>query len=245
MRVYRGRGDSLVADRAVTDRMVERVAAERDPAVRVWRPHRQLAFGRRDANANGYERARELARERGFPPVEREVGGRAVAYTGRTVAFARGVPVEDPRSGLGERYDDTLADLRDALAQLGVEANEGEPPDSFCPGSHSLQVAVDGHPRKVAGLAQRVRTEVAVVAGVLVVADHAETAGVLEPVYGALEVPFDPETVGSVALACGETDREHVVETVERALVGDESRQSCRSKSGSGGDSGHSPGDLG
>lgn len=221
MRVYRGRRETVAADRAVTERMVDRVAAEREPAVRVWQPHRQVAFGRRDASADGYDRARELADERGFPPVEREVGGRAVAYTGRTVAFARAVPLEDPRTGLGERYDDVLGALERALADLGVETSEGEPPDSFCPGSHSLRTAVDGHQRKLAGLAQRVRTDAAVVAGILVVADHAETADVLAPVYRALSVPFDPETVGSVALAGGETDPGRVVECVERVLVGD------------------------
>jgi len=223
MRVYRGRVDAVEADRAVTDRLVDRVAAgEAEPAVRVWRPHRQVAFGRRDASAEGYDRARGAARERDFPVVEREVGGRAVAYTGSTVAFLRAVPVEGPRGGIAERYDTTLADLRDALDALGVDATEGEPPESFCPGSHSLQAAgPDGRPRKLAGLAQRVRTDVAIVAGVLLVRDHDEIADILAPVYEALAVPFDPESVGGVALAGGESDPERVVAAVERALVGD------------------------
>lgn len=221
MRVYRGRGDTVGDDREASKRVVDRVATEREPAVRVWRPPRHLAFGRRDATELGYDRARELAREHGFPPVEREVGGRAVAYTGRTVAFARVVPVEDPRTGLDERYDDALGDLRRALSELGVAATGGEPPESFCPGSHSLQATGGGRTRKLAGLAQRVRTDVAVVAGVLVVADHDEIADVLEPVYDALGVSFDPDAVGSVALAGGEPDPERAVETVERALVGD------------------------
>ena len=220
MRVYCGRADSIEADRAVTDRLVERVGEEREPAVRVWRPHRLVAFGRRDAHSDGYDRAREAARERGFPPVERDVGGRAVAYTGSTVAFVRATPVDDPRGGLTERYDAALADLQAALAELGVDATESEPPDSFCPGSHSLQATCDGRQRKLAGLAQRVRSRVAVVAGVLVVADHDEIAAVTAAVYDALGVPFDPGTVGSVALAGGETDPDRVVETVEAALVG-------------------------
>lgn len=221
MRVYRGRADTVAADRRVSERVVERVRERREPAVRAWTPHRQVAFGRRDAREAGYERARELARERGFPPVEREVGGRAVAYTGTTVAFARVTPVDDPRSGLTERYDDASADLRAALAELGVEAHEGEPPESFCPGAHSLQTtAPDGRARKLAGLAQRVHGEVAVVAGVLVVVDHEAVADVLAGVYDALGVAFDPETVGSVARAGGTGDPETVVTAVEAALVG-------------------------
>lgn len=225
MRVYRGRADTIERDRQVSERVVDCVRTDGDPAVRVWTPHRQVAFGRRDAREAGYECARECASDRGFVPVEREVGGRAVAYTGTTVAFARVTPVEDPRSGLQGRYDAASGDLRDALGTLGVEASAGEPPDSFCPGAHSLQTtAPDGRARKLAGLAQRVHREVAVVAGVLVVADHAAIADVLAPVYDALGVSFDPETVGSVARA-GETgDSETVVDAVERALVGEASR---------------------
>lgn len=221
MRAYRGRAETIEADRAASDRLVERVRADREPAVRVWTPHRQVAFGRRDTTRDGYERAREAAADRGFPPVEREVGGRAVAYTGETIAFARAVPVENPRSGLGDRYDAALGDLRDALAGLGVDAVAGEPPASFCPGSHSVQTsAPDGVPRKLAGLAQRVRRDVAVVAGVLLVADREAVAGVLDPVYDALGVAFDPETVGSLALAGGVADAETVRDAVEDALVG-------------------------
>jgi octanoyl-[GcvH]:protein N-octanoyltransferase len=234
MRVSRGRADSVEADRAVTDRLVERVATggpeptDREPAVRTWRPHRLVAFGRRDTTSGGYDRAREAARERGFPPVERDVGGRAVAYTGSTVAFVRATPVSGPRGEITARYDATIADLRDALADLGVDAAEGEPPDSFCPGSHSLQADCGGRSRKVAGLAQRVRADVAVVAGLLVVRDHAETADVLDPVYDALGVPFDPGTVGSVELAGGETRPGRVVRAVENRLVGDEPADSGR-----------------
>jgi len=225
MRVYRGRGETVAADRVVSERVTEQVAAKREPAVRVWRPPRHVAFGRRDATEDGYDRARRAARERGFPPVEREVGGRAVAYTGRTVALARVTPVADLRGGLSDRYDAAAADLRAALAELGVETTAGEPPDSFCPGAHSLQAsAPDGRPRKLAGLAQRVRDEVAVVAGVLVVADHEDIADVLDPVYGALGVGFDPETVGSLARAGGESGPGVVTATVEDALIGDEPR---------------------
>ncbi|WP_123536289.1 lipoate--protein ligase family protein [Halosimplex salinum] len=225
MRVYRGRADSIDADRAVSDRVVDRVADDREPAVRVWRPHRQVAFGRRDSGADGYDRARELAEDHGFPPVEREVGGRAVAYTGSTVAFARVTPVDDMRSGLQDRYDAATADLLDALDELGVDAREGEPPDSFCPGTHSVQADCGGRARKLAGLAQRVHADAAVVAGVLLVRDHEPIAGVLDPVYDALEVPFDPETVGSVARAGGAADSDAVVRAVETALVGGDPTQ--------------------
>jgi len=218
MRVYRGQAKTIDADRAVSATLLDRVADERKPAVRVWRPHRQVAFGRRDRRADGYATARKIASERGYPPVEREVGGRAVAYAGSSVAFGRATPLDDPRSGLDVRYESMLADLTAALADLGVTTERGEPPASFCPGTHSLELPEGG---KLVGVAQRVRSRVALVAGVLVVSDREALAAVLDPIYDALDVAFDPESVGSVALGGGDCDPETVVRTVERRLVGD------------------------
>jgi octanoyl-[GcvH]:protein N-octanoyltransferase len=214
MRVLRGRRDSPEADREVTRDLLASVRERGDPAVRVWAPGRQLAFGRRDANEDGYDAARAAAREHGFPPAERQVGGRAVAYTESTLAFARITPVEGIRSGLQERYDAMVADVVDALAAVGVDANEGEPPDSFCPGDHS--VSANG---KLAGIAQRVTKDAALTSGVLVVDGREEIRRVLADVYAALSVPFDPDSVGSIAAAGG--DAERVRDELERALVGD------------------------
>jgi lipoate-protein ligase A len=217
MRVLRGRASTVEEDRAVTRTLAGDVEGSGEPVVRAWTPHRQVAFGRRDARSDGYARATRAAEERGFPTYERDVGGRAVAYTGNTVAFVRVEPVEDLRRGTVERYDRAVADLRAALRALGVEAREGEPPDAFCPGAHSLSTAAG----KVVGIAQRVRQGSAAVAGILVVRDHGEIADVLDPVYGALGVPFDPASVGSVAASGGPAEPTRVARAVESALVGD------------------------
>jgi len=217
MRVLRGRAGSVEEDRAVTRALAGDVEASGEPTVRAWTPHRQVAFGRRDARRDGYERAREAAEERGFPTYERGVGGRAVAYTGNTVAFVRVEPVEDLRRGTDERYERAVSDLRGALRALGVEAREGEPPDAFCPGAHSLSTDAG----KLVGIAQRVRQGSAAVAGIVLVRDHAEIADVLDPVYEALGIPFDPDTVGSVAAAGGSADPTRVARAVESALIGE------------------------
>jgi lipoate-protein ligase A len=216
MRVLRGRAATIEADRAASMELLATTAGTGEPAVRVWRPHRQVAFGRRDTREAGYDAAREAAREHGFPPVERDVGGRAVAYAGSTVAFARAEPIDDIRSGLDDRYERCTVDVTRALARLGVDAERGEPPDSFCPGTHSLRAS-----GKLAGIAQRVRQGAAITAGVLVVDDHDEIAAVLDGVYGALSVPFDPASVGSVERAGGDADPGTVVATVEAELVGE------------------------
>lgn len=217
MRLLRGREADTVADRAATRRLRESVASDGTPAVRVWVPHRQVAFGPRDRTADGYERARTAAEERGYPATERSVGGRPVAYDGATtVAFARVEPVEDDRRGIDDRYERTARALAAALADLGVETDRGEPADAFCPGQHSLQ-----REGKLVGLAQRITGGVAVVSGVCVVDRPAALAAVLAPVYDALSVPFDPQSVGSVAAAGGPSDPTVVARALEAALVGD------------------------
>ena len=216
MHVIRGRTSSLAINRAVLTDMYTRADREDEQVVRVWRPLRQLSFSRRDANEPGYERASRVAREQGFEPVEREVGGRAVAYTGSTVAFAHCRPVDDPRDGLDERYERATSDVLTALRSLGVPAERGEPADSFCPGVHSLQA--EG---KLVGIAQRIRHDAALVSGLVVVRDHEDIATVLDLVYDALDVAFDPTSVGSVAKAGGPNDPAVVINKLEDSLVGD------------------------
>lgn len=225
MRVIRGRAPTPEADREATRELLEAVSESGEPAARAWTPHRQLAFGRRDANEPGYDAARDAARERGFPPVERSVGGRAVAYTGTTVAFAALEPTDDGRTGITDRYEDAVETVIGALDSLGVDAQRGEPPDSFCPGDYSVQARSGGGDGdvfgKLAGIAQRVTAGAALVSGVVVVADRAEIRAVLDPVYDALGVPFDPKSVGSVASAGGPDDPDAVAQALEDAIVGD------------------------
>ncbi len=216
MRLLRGRAESRTADRQATAEMLEETGERREPALRVWTPHRQVAFGRREANEAGYEAAREAARDRGFAPIERSVGGRAVAYTGSTLAFALAVPIEDQRRGLDERYAHATDRVQRALWRVGVPARRGEPAGSFCPGQHSLS-----YRGKLVGIAQRVRSEGALVSGIVVVDDHGAIADVLAPVYDALDAPFDPGSVGSVARAGGRADPRIVARELESQFVGD------------------------
>jgi len=127
----------------------------RDAGSSVWTPPRQVAFGRRDAREPGFGRAKRLAAERGFEPIERD-GGRAVAYPGDTLAFAHALPLVDGRGfeSIPDRYERAIETVIRALRSLGAEVSTGEPPESFCPGDHSIRVAGGG---KVAGIAQRVR----------------------------------------------------------------------------------------
>jgi lipoate-protein ligase A len=222
MRVIRGRASSIAEDREVTQALAADVRETDEAAVRVWTPHRQVAFGRRDTRAERYEQARRAAQTHDFEPYERSVGGRAVAYTGTTLAFVRIEPISDLRFGTDERYDRIVRELQGAFSQLSVEMYEGEPDASWCPGAHSLSVENVG---KVIGVAQRVAKGAAQVAGIVIIQDHDAIAAVLEPVYDALAVPFSPLSVGSVAAAEGPSDPEQVARVVESALIGDREMQ--------------------
>ncbi|GAB3695924.1 lipoate--protein ligase family protein [Halorubrum pallidum] len=217
MRVFRDRADESPLTRSRTECLLAS-AADGTPAIRVWRPPGVMAFGRRDARDPGFDRAVRIAEDRGFEPLERDVGGRAVAYPGDALAFEHAVPLTDASASIADRYDRATATVADALRGLGADVVAGEPPASFCPGDHSLRVAAGG---KVAGLAQRVRADAALVAGCLVVtrADARAIATITDPVYEALAVPFDPTTVGSVAAAGGPSDPERVARAVEDAFV--------------------------
>jgi octanoyl-[GcvH]:protein N-octanoyltransferase len=213
--VCRGRGDDPEADRSVTARALDR-AADGVETVRVWTPHRQVAFGRRDAAEPGYHRARRVAAERGYAPVERSVGGRPVAYTGDTLAFARAVPLDAPRQAIDRRYDAAVETLLTTLRGHGAAVEQGEPAGAFCPGDHSVRTTDGG---KVAGVAQRVRADAALVAGCLLVDDATAQRTVLAPVYDALDIPFDPNSVSDVASAGGPADAVLLREALEVAFV--------------------------
>ena len=224
MRVLRGTASDPDADRERTAALLA-AAGSGTPGLRVWTPARQVAFGRRDARAEGFDRAKRIAAERGFRPIERDVGGRAVAYAGETIAFAHAIPLGGDAAGRGSRgsiaarYDRAVETVVNALRGLDADVVPGEPAASFCPGDHSVRVADGG---KVSGIAQRVRADAALVAGCVVVApeDAGEIAAVSEVVYDALGVPFDPETVGSVAAAGGPGGPERVARALEDAFVG-------------------------
>jgi lipoate-protein ligase A len=215
MHAVRGRLDDIGTDRDVVDALPEFVIENDEPAFRAWTPHRHVAFGRRDAAADGYDRARTAARERGYTAIERQVGGRAVAYTGSVLAFSYVIPNEEGDS-IQARYERTTDLLEQALERLGATVAPGEPEAAFCPGDHSLQ-----HDGKLAGIAQRVRRDTAVVGGCLVVseADERAVGDVLDPIYDALGVPFDPESVGSIESAGGPDDTDAVVEALEAAFA--------------------------
>jgi octanoyl-[GcvH]:protein N-octanoyltransferase len=192
-------------DTAVSRELLLEVArGARAETLRLWRPADALAFSVSDRNRPGFARAVELARAASFEPFLRLAGGHAAVYSREILAFAWAMPVPDPRLGIGARFE-AVADLvARALRALGVDARVGPVPGEYCPGSHS----VNARGRvKLMGVGQRVvggggprggGRGAPHVGGILVAGGSARLRAVLVPVYEALELPFDPRSVGSV-----------------------------------------------
>jgi lipoate-protein ligase A len=188
--------DDPTLDTAVSRATMERVAAGELPeTLRLIRTGQVVAFGKRDKLAPGYEAAVAAARGLGFGSLLRLGGGRAAVFHEGTLEVAHAVPDADAQRGIRERFEATANLVAKALAGLGVDARVGEVPGEYCPGRWSVNA---GGTRKLAGVGQRVISGGAHVGTVIVAEDAESVRRVLDPVYAALELTWDPATVGSV-----------------------------------------------
>ena len=177
--------------------MLTRVGAGELPeTIRVARPEPMVAFGKQDAIAPGYSEAVRAARAGGFEPVLRLAGGRAAVFHEGTIGLAHALPEERPRERIRARFEATAEIVRGALAAVGVDARVGEVAGEYCPGTYSVNARGAA---KLAGIGQRLIAGAAHVGVVVVVSDAARVRGVLEPVYEALGLDWDPATTGEVA----------------------------------------------
>jgi octanoyl-[GcvH]:protein N-octanoyltransferase len=194
--LHDGFPDDPALDTAVSRATMERVAAGELPeTLRLIRTGRVVAFGKRDKLAPGYEAAVAAAGELGFGSVVRLGGGRAAVFHEGTLELAHAVPDADAQGGIRERFEATANLVAEALAGLGVDARVGEVPREYCPGRWSVNA---GGTRKLAGVGQRVISGGAHVGTVIVAEDASSIRRVLEPVYAALELDWDPATAGAV-----------------------------------------------
>jgi hypothetical protein len=73
----------------------------------------------------------------------------------------------------------------------------------------------------VSGIAPRVQSGAALVAGCVLVDGRADLVDVLTPVYDSLDVPFNPDSVGTLADVGGPSVPEPVCRALERVFLGD------------------------
>jgi octanoyl-[GcvH]:protein N-octanoyltransferase len=203
---------------AISRTILRRVAAgELPPTIRIHRPGNEVAFGRQDIASPGYQAAAEAAHAAGFAAVERLAGGRAAVFHQGTIAIARAYSDPQPPKRTYARFEEMADLIAGALQGLGLDARVGEIPGEYCPGAYSVNARGQ---TKVAGIGQRMIRGGAHMGGVIVASGGREVVRVLEPVYRALELDWDPETSGSVADELGrEVDPGEVEEAVIAELA--------------------------
>jgi lipoate-protein ligase A len=190
-------GGDPALDVALPHALIGLVASgQRQPVIRCYRPAATVAFGRRDRFLPGFAAAAAAARRQGFAPVVRGAGGRAAAYDGGCLIFDEIMPAADSIAGIHERFAGEARRQADALRRLGVDARVGEVPGEYCPGEFS----VNARGRvKLIGAAQRIVRGAWLLSSVVVVHGADRIRGVLQAVYGALELEWDPASVGDVS----------------------------------------------
>lgn len=183
-------------DAAVSRALMQRVAQGALPeTLRIARPGPSVMFAKRDAVSPGYAEAVAAARAAGFEVTLRLAGGRAAVFHEGTMEIGHAVPATEPRDGIHERFGRTAERLANALRALDVDARVGEVAGEYCPGRYSVNArgAV-----KLAGLGQRLVAGGSHTGVVLAVEGEERINRVLEPVYAALGLAWDPAASGSV-----------------------------------------------
>jgi octanoyl-[GcvH]:protein N-octanoyltransferase len=184
-------------DTAVSHAALRLVSAGRLPeTLRLYRPGPVVAFGPRDRVAPGFADAVAAARALGFGAVERLAGGRAAVFHQGTVAFSWAIPDPRARESIRPRFQAVAEIVVEGIRSLGVDARIGEVPGEYCPGEHSINAR--GR-TKLMGVGQRIIDGAVHVGGVIVVTGTTRVRDVLLPVYEALQLDWDPSTVGSLA----------------------------------------------
>ena len=190
-------GPLLDEDPALELAFAHAMVREGTDAVRIYRPSwPMLVFGRRDTRLPGFAAAVEAGRSRGFAPAVRATGGRAVAYTEQSVVLDL---VRSEVGAVGQqeaRFVRIGGQLVELLRGLGVDARLGDVPGEYCPGAHSVNARGTA---KLVGTAQRVVRDAWLFSALVQVDDAERVAECLDPVYRALEQPFDPRSVGAIA----------------------------------------------
>ena len=208
-----------VLDIALSHALLAEVASgRRPPALRIFRPGPTVAFGRLDALRPGFGRACVAARELGFSPLVRSVGGHAAVFDERCVVIERITHDEDATAGLRVRFEDQSRRVRDALASLGADARIGELAGEYCPGPHSVNL---GGRVKVAGVAQRIVRHGAATSAVVVAGGGDELRAVIEAVYAALAIAIDPATAGALDDELPDVTPQDVARGLEDAYAAD------------------------
>jgi octanoyl-[GcvH]:protein N-octanoyltransferase len=159
-----------------------------------------------------------VAREAGFTPVLRSVGGHAAVFDERCVVAEHFTHEDDATSGLQGRFERQARLVRDALVSLGADARIGQLAGEYCPGEYSVNV---GGRVKVVGIAQRMVRHGALTSAIVVVGGGAELRAVIASVYAELDIPIDSATAGALDEELPGVTGDQVADRLRRAYSAD------------------------
>ncbi|WP_349827156.1 lipoyl protein ligase domain-containing protein [Brevibacterium litoralis] len=188
-----GAVDALSFARVLLDSVRQ---GRRPGALRIHRPVPTAAFGARDRFLPGFGAAVEAARDHGFTPVIRSLGGRIALYHDGCLVIEHAEPSDELIGGTRTRFTQFGHMYTAALRAAGADAHLGEIPGEYCPGEHSVNVA--GRIKAI-GTAQRVTREGWLFSSSVVVEDDGSIRRALTDIQAALGVDWDPVTAGSIA----------------------------------------------
>lgn len=184
--------------------------------VRVYAPVATVAMSRRESRLPGFASARRSTVARGFTPVIRPTGGRAVAYDETCIVFD--VVVREAEGSIDQArfFRDIGNALTGALRGLGVDARVGDVPGEYCPGEFSVNArgAV-----KLIGTSQRAVRGARLLSGMLPLAGVDRFTDVLLAVNEALGLDWDPATFGTLGVEAADVPRAVVEDALVDALA--------------------------
>ena len=106
------------------------------------------------------------------------------------------VPARDAMADVDARFAAEADSQAQALRRLGIDARVGEVAGEYCPGRFSVNARGQ---TKLIGAAQRIVRGAWLFSTVAVVDGGSRVRAVLEDVYAALGLAWDPASVGAVA----------------------------------------------
>jgi octanoyl-[GcvH]:protein N-octanoyltransferase len=163
--------------------------------LRFRRPRPTAAFSPQDTTHASYERVRQVARDRGFEPIERGTGGRLTMFDENALAITLIWPHTAPHAHTIKRYEIFSGVIAGALAKLGIDARVGELPDEYCPGKFSINA--QGR-IKLVGIAQRMNRTCVQMGAIIAVERSERACAAIADAYGEMALPFDPKTYGAI-----------------------------------------------
>lgn len=184
--------------------------------LRFRRPWPTAAFSPQDTTHPDYERIKDIARARGFSPIERGTGGRLTMFDEHALAITLIWPHPEPYQHTMKRYDIFSGVIATALMKLGIDARVGELPNEYCPGKFSINA--EGR-IKLVGIAQRMNRRCFQIGAIIAVERSEKACSAIAEAYQAMGLPFDPASYGAIRELVPSLSYDDVANVIRQTVI--------------------------